>query len=179
NIPVWATGGTARSAFDPTFNFHNIRGGHSISIGDVNILPVTVPHDASEPVQFIFEDRTGGRKLGLLTDTGHITNHIVDAYNDLHGLLLEFNYDEVMLDQGPYPLSIKQRVAGDLGHLSNEQSVSLLRRIKTSQLSCLIAGHISENNNSPDLVTMQLDQLNDIPKPVLADQKIGFGWIAV
>ncbi len=179
NIPVWATGGTARSAFDPAFNFHNIRGGHSISIGDVNILPVTVPHDASEPVQFIFEDRTGGRKLGLLTDTGHITNHIVDAYNDLHGLLLEFNYDEVMLDQGPYPLSIKQRVAGDLGHLSNEQSVSLLRRIKTSQLSCLIAGHISENNNSPDLVTMQLDQLNDIPKPVLADQKIGFGWIAV
>ncbi len=84
-----------------------------------------------------------------------------------------------MLDQGPYPFSIKQRVAGDLGHLSNEQSVSLLRRIKTSQLSCLIAGHISENNNSPDLVTMQLDQLNDIPKPVLADQKIGFGWIAV
>ncbi|MCP4492230.1 MAG: MBL fold metallo-hydrolase [Gammaproteobacteria bacterium] len=179
SIPVWTTRGTARSVFDSAFSFNNIRGGHPFLIGRINVLPVTVPHDASEPVQFIFENRSGGKKLGLLTDTGHITNHITNAYDELNGLLLEFNYDEDMLNRGAYPPSIKQRVAGDLGHLSNEQSVSLLRQISTSKLNCLIAGHISENNNSPDLVATQLDQLNDIPKPVLADQKIGFGWIAV
>ncbi|MCP3689693.1 MAG: MBL fold metallo-hydrolase [Gammaproteobacteria bacterium] len=179
NIPVWATRGTARSAFDHSFSFNNIRGGHSIAIGDISVLPVTVPHDAREPVQYIFEGCSDGKKLGLLTDTGHITSHIASTYDGLHGLLLEFNYDEDMLNRGPYPFSIKQRVAGDLGHLSNEQSASLLRQTNTSQLNCLIAGHISENNNSANLVAQQLSQLTDIPVPILADQKLGFGWVAV
>jgi phosphoribosyl 1,2-cyclic phosphodiesterase len=178
-IPVWSTRGTARSVFDGDFDYRDLRGGQAVSIGSLQVLPVTVPHDAGEPVQFIFHDRNRDKKLGILTDTGHITSHITRAYENLDGLLLEFNYDELMLDQGPYPFSIKQRVAGDLGHLSNDQSISLLRQINTSQLSCLIAGHISENNNSPELVASQLDQLDDIPVPVLADQKLGFGWIAV
>ena len=178
-IPVWSTRGTARSAFDSDFNYRNLRGGQTISIGSLDILPVTVPHDAGEPVQFVFHDRNRDIRLGILTDTGHITSHITEAYNNLNGLLLEFNYDEMMLDQGPYPFSIKQRVAGDLGHLSNDQSISLLRQINTRQLSCLIVGHISENNNSSELVASQIDQLDDIPVPILADQKSGFGWIPV
>jgi len=178
-VPVWSTRGTARFAFEGDFDYRNLRGGQAVSIGSLDILPVTVPHDAGEPVQFIFHDRNSNKKLGILTDTGHITNHITQAYDSLDGLLLEFNYDELMLDQGSYPFSIKQRVAGDLGHLSNDQSISLLRQINTSQLSCLIAAHISENNNSPELVASQLDQLDDIPVPVLADQKLGFGWIPV
>ena len=70
-------------------------------------------------------------------------------------------------------------MSSDLGHLSNDQSMYLLRQINTTRLSCLIAGHISENNNSPELVALQLDQLEDIPAPVLADQKLGFSWIPV
>lgn len=178
DIPVWTTRGTARSVFDKDFHYYSLRGSHSVSIGHLDVLPITVPHDAGEPVQFIFQD-PDGKKLGILTDTGHITSHITRAYDRLDALLLEFNYDQTMLDQGPYPFSIKQRVSGDLGHLSNEQSMSLLRNINTSQLSCLIAGHISENNNSQKLVAEQLRQLDNIPKPILADQKIGFGWIAI
>ncbi len=178
DIPVWATRGTARRVFEKDFRYRHLCGGQSVSIGGLDVLPVTVPHDAGEPVQFIFQDR-GGKKLGILTDTGHITNHISSAYDRLDGLLLEFNYDPKMLDLGPYPYAIKQRVSGDLGHLSNNQSLSLLQNINTSQLSCLVAGHISENNNSHELVAEQLRQLDDIPAPVLADQKIGFGWITI
>lgn len=178
DIPVWTTRGTARSVFDKDFKYHSLRGGQLVSIGNLEVLPVTVPHDAGEPVQFIFQDRRG-KKLGILTDTGHITSHITRAYDQLDGLLLEFNYDQMMLDHGPYPYAIKQRVSGDLGHLSNDQSISLLRNIDTSQLSCLIAGHISENNNSHERVAEQLRQLNNIPNPILADQKSGFGWIAI
>jgi len=179
NLPVWSTRGTARSAFNENFKYNDLRGGQAFSIGSLDILPVTVPHDAGEPIQFIFEDRDSGKKLGILTDTGHITSHITRAYDQLDGLLLEFNYDEDMLEQGPYPYTIKQRVAGDLGHLSNFQSMSLLRSIDTRRLSCLIAGHISEINNSPDLVAEQLSQLTDIPDPVLANQNNGFGWITI
>lgn len=179
DIPVWTTRGTARCAFDSDFSYRTLRGGQAVSFGDLEVLPVTVPHDAGEPVQFVFRDRGRDKRLGILTDTGHITGHITQAFDNLDGLLLEFNYDELMLDQGPYPFSLKQRVSSDLGHLSNDQSISLLRKINTSQLSFLIAGHISENNNSPELVASQLDQLNDIPVPVLADQKLGFSWIPV
>lgn len=178
DIPVWATRGTARCIFEKDFQYRRLRGGQLVSIGSLDVLPVTVPHDAGEPVQFIFHDRSG-KKLGILTDTGHITSHIISAYDRLDGLLLEFNYDPKMLDNGSYPYAIKRRVSGDLGHLSNDQSLSLLRNINTRQLSCLVAGHISENNNSHELVAEQLRQLDDIPTPVLADQKIGFGWIAI
>lgn len=178
NIALWATRGTARVILDKGFSYRPLRGGSPISIGSVHVLPVTVPHDAAEPVQFIFQNQVG-RKLGILTDTGHISRHIINAYNQLNGLLLEFNYDQAMLDRGPYPNVLKQRVSGDLGHLSNDQSLALLQKLNTSQLNCLIAGHISENNNSHELVAERLQQLSNIPIPVLADQKSGFDWVVI
>jgi phosphoribosyl 1,2-cyclic phosphodiesterase len=140
---------------------------------------VTVPHDAGEPVQFVFSHLDSGKRLGILTDTGHITEHIIKAYDKLDGLLLEFNYDQLMLDTGPYPYPVKQRVSGDLGHLSNEQSIYLLQRIDTTSLSCLIAAHISENNNSLSIVENHLNQIDSIPSPILASQKTGFGWTII
>ena len=178
NIPLWTTRGTARSVLEKNFPYHPLRCSETVAIGDINVLPVTVPHDADEPVQFVFEDRQG-RKLGILTDTGHITQHIINVYNQLDGLLLEFNYDQTMLEHGPYPYSVKQRVSSNLGHLSNDQSISLLQNIDTCQLKCLIAGHISECNNAQALVAEQLQELSNIPAPILADQKAGFGWIAI
>jgi phosphoribosyl 1,2-cyclic phosphodiesterase len=177
-IPVWTTRGTARAIFDREFSYQAIRGGEPRTIGAIEVLPVTVPHDACEPVQFVFTGGNG-KKLGILTDTGHITRHIISTYSGLDGLLLEFNYDQTMLDEGPYPYSLRQRVSGDLGHLSNHQSLSLLENIDTDRLSCLVAGHISENNNSQDKVAIQLQKLENIPVPILADQKTGFGWISI
>jgi phosphoribosyl 1,2-cyclic phosphodiesterase len=179
DIPVWTTVGTARAVFDGHLIYNQVSGGEATRIGCLEILPVTVPHDAGEPVQFIFCHVKSGKKLGILTDTGHITNHIVAAYDNLDGLLLEFNYDQVMLDRGAYPYHLKQRVSGDLGHLSNDQSIYLLQQIDTSKLSCLIAAHISENNNTRNIVAEQLDRLDRIPVPILASQESGFDWTII
>ena len=178
-IPVWTTFGTGRAVFESSADFNKLSGGQDVTIGSFNVLPVTVPHDAGEPVQFVFCHNETGKKLGILTDTGHITHHIIDAYENLDGLLLEFNYDQDMLENGPYPYSLKQRVSGSLGHLSNDQSIGLLKEINTRGLRCLIAAHISEKNNCPSIVEKQLDQLDFIPQPIMASQESGFGWISI
>lgn len=178
-IPLWTAVGTARAALSSDFEYRSLVAGQHVTIGEIEVLPVTVPHDASEPLQFIFHQLDNGRRLGLLTDTGHITSHIVEAFSRLDGLLLEFNYDPDMLENGPYPEMLKQRVGGNHGHLSNQQSLDLLRRIDTGQLVCLIAAHISEKNNAPDIVDQLIRQLDDVPAPVLANQEAGFDWITV
>ena len=178
-IPLWTAVGTARAALSPGFEYQRLIAGRAVTIGGIEITPVTVPHDASEPLQFIFHQLDNGKRLGILTDTGHITRHIVEAFSCLDGLLLEFNYDVEMLASGPYPDMLKQRVGGNLGHLSNEQSLDLLRQIDTDSLNCLIAGHISEKNNRSAMVDQLIRQLEDVPVPVLADQEAGFDWISI
>jgi phosphoribosyl 1,2-cyclic phosphodiesterase len=179
SIPVWTTFGTGRSVFDNSDDFNKLSGGKPITLGSFDVLPVTVPHDAGEPVQFVFCDNASGEKFGILTDTGHITRHIIDAYENLDGLLLEFNYDQQMLEDGPYPYSLKQRVSGKLGHLSNDQSIGLLKEINTNQLRCLIAAHISEKNNAHSIVEKNLGSLDHLPQPILASQDAGFDWINI
>jgi phosphoribosyl 1,2-cyclic phosphodiesterase len=178
-IPLWTAVGTARAALSPGFEYQRLVAGHPVTIGGIEIVPVTVPHDASEPLQFIFHQLDNGKRFGVLTDTGHITRHIIDAFSSLDALLLEFNYDVDMLASGPYPDRLKQRVGGNLGHLSNEQSLDLLRQIDTGSLNCLIAAHISEKNNTAMIVDGLIRSVPDIPEPVLADQEAGFGWISI
>ncbi len=178
-IPLWTAVGTARAALSPDFEYQRLVAGHAVTIGGIEVVPVTVPHDASEPLQFIFHQLDNGKRLGILTDTGHITRHIVDAFSCLDALLLEFNYDVDMLANGPYPDMLKQRVGGNLGHLSNEQSLDLLRQIDTGNLNCLIAAHISEKNNTAVIVDGLIRSVPDVPVPILADQEAGFGWISV
>jgi len=178
-IPLWTAVGTARAALSPDFEYQRLVAGRAVTIGGIEIIPVTVPHDASEPLQFIFHQLDNGKRLGILTDTGHITRHIIEAFSCLDALLLEFNYDVEMLASGPYPDMLKQRVGGNLGHLSNEQSLDLLRQIDTDNLNCLIAGHISEKNNRSAIVDQLIREIEDIPVPVLADQEAGFDWISI
>ncbi len=177
-IPVWTTVGTGRAL--RIDDFKTINGGQEFSLqSDLLIEAVTVPHDAAEPVQYVFTSRSGQRRFGMLTDTGHITSHMKEVYRDLHGLLLEFNYDEDMLDSGPYPLKLKRRIAGGFGHLSNRQSIEMLQQINTRQISSLIAAHLSEKNNSSEIVQALLaDQ--DLKCPTqLACQQQGFSWVEV
>jgi phosphoribosyl 1,2-cyclic phosphodiesterase len=178
-IPLWTAVGTARAALSPGFEYQRLVAGRRVIIGGIEVVPVTVPHDASEPLQFIFHQLDNGKRLGILTDTGHITRHIVEAFSCLDALLLEFNYDAEMLASGPYPDMLKQRVGGNLGHLSNEQSLDLLRQIDTDSLNCLIAGHISEKNNRSTIVDQLIRQMENVPVPVLADQEAGFDWISI
>ncbi len=178
-VPLWTAVGTARAALAADFEYHRLVAGHAVTIGDIEVMPITVPHDASEPLQFIFRQLDNGKRLGILTDTGHVTRHIVEAFSSLDALLLEFNYDPDMLATGPYPEIVKQRVGGDHGHLSNAQSIDLLRQIDTDNLVCLIAAHISEKNNTAAIVDRLIRQLGGMPVPVLASQNEGFDWISI
>lgn len=178
DIPLWATVGTARAlGID---QFEAISGGQVFTLGQqLRVEAVTVPHDAAEPVQYVFTSLHEHSRLGLLTDTGHITSHMKTAYRDLHGLLLEFNYDQDMLRNGPYPPSLQQRIAGGFGHLSNEQSIAMLQQINIEQMRCLVAAHLSEKNNSPDIVQALLDDQPLNCAVELACQQQGFAWIEV
>jgi phosphoribosyl 1,2-cyclic phosphodiesterase len=178
--PVWMTHGTSRSASVgdlPTSN--EIIIGECLDFGDIEVTPYSVPHDASEPCQFLFS--TGKHKLGLLTDTGMITPHIVETLNGVNALLLECNHDVEMLADGEYPPYLKQRVGSDYGHLNNGQAAELLEKLDTSNLATIVAMHISEKNNDPILAQQALAEVLDWDHDeiYIAHQVEGFDWMSV
>jgi phosphoribosyl 1,2-cyclic phosphodiesterase len=105
-----------------------------------------VPHDAVEPVNYVFEE--GPLRAALVTDLGCAPRQVVRALHDLDALVLEMNHDLRLLLEGPYPLSVKQRVRSDHGHLSNEQGARLLSQILHRGLRHLVLAHLSEHNNT-------------------------------
>jgi phosphoribosyl 1,2-cyclic phosphodiesterase len=179
-IPVWMTAGTeAVHKGGELAAWHCINSHEAFSIGDLAVHPFPVPHDAREPCQFVFS--YGERRLGLLTDVGSITTHMVNALNDLDALILECNHDPGMLAQGPYPPSLKQRVGGPYGHLSNRQAAELLGKISTDRLQCLVAAHLSEKNNHPQLAFDSLVAVDGGERYpiIIADQPDGLPWMTV
>lgn len=179
-IPVYMTAGTyysrAKKISSEVVRFSSHR---SFTVGSLGVEPVTVPHDAREPCQFVFS--SGQVRVGLLTDIGHITPHVVDRYHQLDILMLECNYDPHMLASGPYPYKLKQRVAGSYGHLSNKQAAELLNATQSGGLGHLVISHISEKNNLPALAMTAVNEAlgHWHGNLVLADQDCGFDWLAV
>ena len=176
-IPVYLTHGTASTGrCDGSFQLRHFNCGDDFSIGAIDVTAVAVPHDAVEPCQYrlSFADAT----LGVLTDLGSVTPHVIEHFRGCHGLLLEFNHDEPMLMAGAYPPQLKRRVAGDWGHLNNEQSAQLLQRVDTELLRHLVVAHISEKNNRRDLVELALlSVLDSLDRVVFAEQGEGFSWL--
>lgn len=148
-------------------------------INSLGVEPVPVPHDAREPCQYIVS--SGKRKVGVLTDLGHITPFVEQQYERCDALLLECNHDVNMLMNGPYPWSLKQRVGGSHGHLNNEQAAGLLQKIELGRLQHLIICHISEQNNLPELATGALQETIDgWPGELhIANQAEGFDWLEI
>ncbi|MDX1455764.1 MAG: MBL fold metallo-hydrolase [Gammaproteobacteria bacterium] len=145
--PVFLTAGTNANAGKRAVRGANLlRIEQPLVIGDIEVTPVPVPHDAREPAQYVFD--SGQHRLGVLTDLGRLTPHVVQQYSGLDAFILEANHDEAMLANGPYPQKLKDRVGGGLGHLSNRQSAELLDMIDCSKLQHLVAAHISEHNNT-------------------------------
>jgi len=179
NLPVWLTFGTA-SAFQDEFSslpqVFYIGAHQRFSIGDIELEPYPVPHDAREPAQFVFGD--GASRLGVLTDTGCSTSHIESILSRCDALVLECNHDLEMLKNGSYPAPLKQRIAGRFGHLSNDEAAKLLARLDCGRLKHLIAAHLSQYNNTPELARAALSRvLNCEPEWVgVADQQNGFAW---
>ncbi|MGB0712771.1 MAG: MBL fold metallo-hydrolase [Gammaproteobacteria bacterium] len=155
-IPVWMTHGTARALERERFpEVHFLDPHRSFDLGALHIEPVAVPHDANEPCQFVFGE--DGQRCGVLTDLGHITQHVLERYSGCQALLLECNHDKGLLAAGPYPAGLKRRVGGAFGHLENRQAEAFLRNLDQSAIRYLAAMHLSEKNNDPHRVLTGLE----------------------
>jgi phosphoribosyl 1,2-cyclic phosphodiesterase len=124
--------------------------GTTFCVGDIEIDSFTIPHDAIDPVGFCF--RAQGIKVGLVTDLGYVTDSIKFHLRGAQLLVLESNHDLEMLKVGPYPWSVKQRVMGRKGHLSNDVVCDFIRSDLDSSINTLVLGHLSEHNNHPEIV---------------------------
>lgn len=187
-LELWASYGTLRSTATlqaqmmQALNYRRIRPGECQTLYGLEIEPVAVPHDAGEPLQFIFTlnpPDAPRQRLGVLTDLGHVSAHVLDRYRDLDALVVESNHDLRMLERSTYPPSLKQRVGGPWGHLSNQQSAQFLAAIDAASIPCVIAAHLSQQNNHPDHVRSAMQHhLGDgfAERLIIADQGRGFEW---
>ena len=180
NIPVYLSAGSlkAKEIQSGEALFNCIDSHRDFYVGDICIKPVPVPHDAREPIQYILSN--GKVQLGILTDLGHFTPHVVSSYSKCDALLLECNYDDDMLLDGPYPRFLKDRVSGMFGHLSNRQAAGLLLELDLSRLKTLVIGHISAKNNDVSLIKAAIEPLcgEDIVLS-FADQESGSPWMEI
>lgn len=175
-IPVHASWGTLRATsgrlIGTAFDSHG-----QFQIGEIEVTPVIVPHDAREPTQFIFAH--GDVRLGVVSDLGHVTPFVIEKFQGLSGVLLESNYDPDMLWRGRYPEMVKRRIDSPLGHLSNAQSAALLTAIAHEDLDVVI-GHVSEQNNHTDLLDATFSPLRErVARLQVATQDEGIHWIDV
>ena len=178
-IPVWMSAGTYQgiSADYQDIQIHFCRDGEPFSIGNLEFTPFTVPHDAREPLQYCASD--GDRKLGVLTDVGQSTPHLLGALNGCDALVLECNHDPQMLAESVYPVSLKRRIAGVYGHLSNQAATEILAELDNSRLKKVVGAHLSQTNNTPELAQRALQAgLGETQAEILiACQRQGVGWV--
>jgi len=181
-VPVYTTWGTWAAKLNGVLDdalFRLINPHDCFTLAGLQVQPVAVPHDAREPCQFVVQHN--GIKLGMLSDVGSITPHMVESYQGCHALMLECNHDLTMLAEGPYPPSLKRRVAGPLGHLNNQQSADMLSQLERGALQHLVVAHISQKNNHPDLAVGALLERNLCPENTirLATQNSGLDWLTI
>lgn len=181
DIPVWLTYGTYQMCqrylpASAELTIHFIEDYATFSIGDVEVQPYPVPHDAREPAQFVFSD--GAKRLGVLTDVGKTTPYIEQVLSACDALMLECNHDLAMLKNGPYARALKDRVSGVLGHLDNQSAASILSRLDNSKLKHLVAMHLSAKNNTPLLAQQALSAVMgcELDWIGVASQSEGLAW---
>jgi phosphoribosyl 1,2-cyclic phosphodiesterase len=158
-IPVYMTG-SAHQAFEKTehdperegpalAHCEYFKAGHAFQIGDIAVMPFTIPHDSADPVAFTF--KVEGIKVGVVTDLGYMPYSVVQHIRGCDMLMIESNHDLEMLRIGPYPWSVKQRVMSRLGHLSNDALAEFIRSEYDGGAAFVVLAHLSEHNNHPEL----------------------------
>jgi len=181
SIPLHMSWGTARAigADEANVELNVLWGDESVAIGDLNVMPYTVPHDAREPLQYVFSD--GACRLGVLTDVGVSTPHITNVLSGCDALVLESNPDVEMLAASRYPPSLKARIGGTHGHLNNEAAAAILASLDRSRLRHLVAAHLSQQNNLPHLAQAALAAVLGASAVdiVVATQAEGFDWLTL
>jgi phosphoribosyl 1,2-cyclic phosphodiesterase len=147
-LPIYITAGTSRQG--PHLVRHLSRpfsAGEPVEIGNLQVVPFAKRHDAADPHSFLV--RGGATTVGIFTDIGEVCSHTIHHFRQCHAAILESNYDEEMLDKGAYPLHLKNRIRGGLGHLSNRQAAELFREYRPPFMTHLLLGHLSKENNHP------------------------------
>jgi phosphoribosyl 1,2-cyclic phosphodiesterase len=135
--------------------FHS---GSNFSIGDISITPFTIPHDAADPCGFVFASRSEAVRMAIATDLGYMPPNVKSALQRVDVLLLESNHDLEMLKDGPYPWAVKQRVLSRVGHLSNHATAEFLAHDYDGGATYIVLGHLSEQNNAPELALFAAEQ---------------------
>ena len=150
-LPVHVSDKTRRAAhtLEGVENVSEFRSGATLHFGAVTVETLRTPHDAADGVVFIVSD--GQKRLGILTDLGHVFDGLSDAVASLDGVFIESNYDPEMLANGPYPQRLQRRVRGPGGHLSNLEAAELLLAAASKRMKWVCLGHLSHNNNTPKL----------------------------
>lgn len=181
-IPIYTSRGTWRAIGRPDFDpalLRFTRDSETLALGDIELQPFAVPHDANEPLQLRCND--GQHRLGLITDIGSLTPYVTQSLQGCHALLLECNHDEAMLRASSYPASLKRRILGSHGHLSNASAAELLTLCRHPGLHTVVAAHLSERNNSPELAAAALAGILDCqPEEIpVARQDTGLPWLSL
>lgn len=170
-IPIYGTEGTLREIRKakslgeyPTELLTPLLPDVKLSIGDMELMPFHIDHDAADPVAYRIQ--SGNKSIAVATDLGHYNQYTIDHLLDLDAVLLESNHDKRMLETGPYPYYLKRRIMGDFGHLSNENAGRLLGCILNDKMKHILLGHLSKENNLPELAyeTVRLEvDMGDCP----------------
>ena len=167
-LPVYITDGTLQNGrlrveqhLLISFRAHD-----PIAVGNLSITAFPKSHDAFDPHSFIVEGNDV--RVGVFTDIGHPCEHVIKHFEQCHAAFLEANYDEDMLETGPYPTYLKNRIRGDRGHLSNLQALQLFTRHKPPYMSHLLLSHLSANNNSPEIVKDLFNEIADNTEIIIA-----------
>jgi phosphoribosyl 1,2-cyclic phosphodiesterase len=156
-VPVLATVGTVDAMPASLLDVELLVSGREVRFGALKVVPVETSHDAREPVGFVVEsDR---QRAGIVTDTGVLTQLLVEHLSGCHALLLECNHDTDLLRYGPYPWPLKQRIASRTGHLSNQHACRALEHLTHSRLELVVGMHLSQINNRPDLVEREFGEV--------------------
>ncbi|MCI5144723.1 MAG: MBL fold metallo-hydrolase [Candidatus Electrothrix sp. AR3] len=165
-LPVHANAGTHRAAEAKIKKLHQgneFETGTDFIVDDLQIHPFRISHDTSDPVGFVVSD--GRSSICCCTDTGKITTLIRQQARQCQALIVEANYDQQMLQSGPYPMYIKQRVKSNQGHLGNDDTARFLAELLDTHLQKVILAHISQTNNLPELVRARIQQEIEHLKP--------------
>ena len=179
--PLWLSRGTWEAIGSPEVDGFECfaRDGQRLAIGAIELTPYTVPHDAREPLQLRCSD--GARHLGILTDAGSITPHMTAHLQRCDALMIECNHDAQMLSHSRYPASLKARIGGAQGHLSNASAADLAARCVHGGLRHVVAAHLSEENNRPELARAALAEGFGIgtSEVIVAEAATGFDWLSL
>ncbi|BEP92645.1 MBL fold metallo-hydrolase [Acidovorax sp. A79] len=180
-IPVWMSQGTYAALGQPDFG-GMLRVAHDmapIDLGTFEARPFTVPHDAREPLQLRCSD--GAAHLGVLTDLGHASEHVLRQLEGCHALMIEANHDPALLAASRYPLFLKRRVGGPFGHLANRVTADILRAVRHPGLRTVVAAHLSAKNNAPSIAREALAPAMDWPVEAIAVAcpTAGTAWLPV